>query len=137
MLDDGRSAAARYANNSNYRNDSLIRKESALLWLLFKPSTQNLTYSGSDGQRSDCGGDQADHPTERDYQVRAPQHVRGVVAEAGLTAGLGAHREKDDEWPKMNKDGGQELEIRINGENNLFKVRSLQARSRGGWARMS
>ena len=24
---DGRSAVARYANNSNYRNDSLIRKE--------------------------------------------------------------------------------------------------------------
>lgn len=26
-LGDGRSASARYANNSNYRNDSLIRKE--------------------------------------------------------------------------------------------------------------
>jgi hypothetical protein len=25
---DGRSASARYANHSNYRNDSLIRKES-------------------------------------------------------------------------------------------------------------
>lgn len=32
-LGDGRSASARYANNSNYRNDSLIRKESAFsLW---------------------------------------------------------------------------------------------------------
>lgn len=27
-LGDGRSAGVRYANNSNYRNDSLIRKES-------------------------------------------------------------------------------------------------------------
>lgn len=27
-IGDGRSASARYANNSNYRNDSLIRKES-------------------------------------------------------------------------------------------------------------
>jgi len=27
-MGDGRSAVARYANNSNYRNDSLIRKES-------------------------------------------------------------------------------------------------------------
>lgn len=27
-LGDGRSASARYANHSNYRNDSLIRKES-------------------------------------------------------------------------------------------------------------
>lgn len=30
VLGDGRSASARYANNSNYRNDSLIRKESML-----------------------------------------------------------------------------------------------------------
>lgn len=30
-LGDGRSASARYANNSNYRNDSLIRKESTSL----------------------------------------------------------------------------------------------------------
>jgi len=30
-LGDGRSASARYANNSNYRNDSLIRKESMIL----------------------------------------------------------------------------------------------------------
>lgn len=30
VLGDGRSASARYANNSNYRNDSLIRKESTL-----------------------------------------------------------------------------------------------------------
>ena len=29
VLGDGQSASARYANNSNYRNDSLIRKESA------------------------------------------------------------------------------------------------------------
>lgn len=28
VIGDGRSATARYANNSNYRNDSLIRKES-------------------------------------------------------------------------------------------------------------
>ena len=28
VVGDGRSASARYANNSNYRNDSLIRKES-------------------------------------------------------------------------------------------------------------
>lgn len=30
VIGDGRSAVARYANNSNYRNDSLIRKESMM-----------------------------------------------------------------------------------------------------------
>lgn len=33
VLGDGRSASARYANNSNYRNDSLIRKESMEFYL--------------------------------------------------------------------------------------------------------
>jgi protein mago nashi len=33
-LGDGRSAAVRYANNSNYRNDSLIRKESPFLFTI-------------------------------------------------------------------------------------------------------
>ena len=33
LHDNGRSATARYANNSNYRNDSLIRKESEIYWL--------------------------------------------------------------------------------------------------------
>lgn len=32
VIGDGRSASARYANNSNYRNDSLIRKESRCNW---------------------------------------------------------------------------------------------------------
>jgi len=37
VLGDGRSAMARYANNSNYRNDSLIRKESASFYPPSKP----------------------------------------------------------------------------------------------------
>jgi hypothetical protein len=40
VIGDGRSATARYANNSNYRNDSLIRKESR--------STRSLTSADSD-----------------------------------------------------------------------------------------
>ena len=35
VVGDGRSATARYANNSNYRNDSLIRKESGLATAMF------------------------------------------------------------------------------------------------------
>ncbi|KAI9786049.1 MAG: Protein mago nashi [Peltula sp. TS41687] len=34
VFPDGRSALARYANNSNYRNDSLIRKEMCISDLL-------------------------------------------------------------------------------------------------------
>lgn len=39
VLGDGRSASARYANNSNYRNDSLIRKESAC-----RPEVRSYLY---------------------------------------------------------------------------------------------
>jgi hypothetical protein len=38
VVGDGRSAAARYANNSNYRNDSLIRKESTSAKATFRLS---------------------------------------------------------------------------------------------------
>ena len=42
-LGDGRSASARYANNSNYRNDSLIRKESrySYLWVMLRKLIRN------------------------------------------------------------------------------------------------
>ncbi len=43
VLGDGRSASARYANNSNYRNDSLIRKESTEIALLVDTVTDNLS----------------------------------------------------------------------------------------------
>ncbi|PQE25741.1 Mago nashi domain protein [Rutstroemia sp. NJR-2017a BBW] len=36
VLGDGRSASARYANNSNYRNDSLIRKEMCVSSLMIE-----------------------------------------------------------------------------------------------------
>lgn len=50
VLNDGRSAMARYANNSNYRNDSLIRKESRLSFsfssmaMATAMATMGLTY---------------------------------------------------------------------------------------------
>jgi len=42
VLGDGRSASARYANNSNYRNDSLIRKEST--WNMATRNPAPLTF---------------------------------------------------------------------------------------------
>lgn len=43
VVGDGRSAVARYANNSNYRNDSLIRKES------MPASPPGMTEPATDG----------------------------------------------------------------------------------------
>ncbi|KAJ5620047.1 Mago nashi domain protein [Penicillium lagena] len=81
---DGSSAAVRYANNSNYRNDSLIRKEN--------------------------------------HEVRGPIPPckgRGTFA---LTK---APREDDSKWPQKNKDGRQELEIRIGNEHISFETAKI------------
>ncbi|RMY91855.1 hypothetical protein D0861_02841 [Hortaea werneckii] len=70
VVDEGRSAVARYANNSNYRNDSLIRKENSHL----------------------------------------------ADAEP---------REDDTKWPQKNKDGRQELEIRLGSEHISFETAKI------------
>jgi hypothetical protein len=71
VVGDGRSAVARYANNSNYRNDSLIRKESesgsaSLLGVL----ALNFHRINSVRQFRGCRRDQTHHQDERDHQVR-------------------------------------------------------------------
>jgi len=58
VLGDGRSASARYANNSNYRNDSLIRKESMWSMTTHNPA-QPLTFE-SVRELFTYPGDQAD-----------------------------------------------------------------------------
>ncbi|ODQ66734.1 hypothetical protein NADFUDRAFT_50642 [Nadsonia fulvescens var. elongata DSM 6958] len=45
VLDDGSSAALRYANNSNYRNDDLIRKEVAVGALVVRQLKQMIAES--------------------------------------------------------------------------------------------
>lgn len=57
----------RYANNSNYRNDSLIRKESTS-GVLFSLVVV-LTMVCSVGRASRCQGTQEDRGVQRDYQV--------------------------------------------------------------------
>jgi len=86
VLGDGRSASARYANNSNYRNDSLIRKEMCV----------------SDALVAE---------------------IKRIVKESDIL------KEDDTKWPQKNKDGRQELEIRLGSEHISFetaKIGSLQ-----------
>lgn len=82
VVGDGRSAVARYANNSNYRNDSLIRKEMCV---------------------SDTVVDE----------------VRRIVRTSEIM------KEDDAKWPQKNKDGRQELEIRIGGEHISFETAKI------------
>ncbi|KAA8914280.1 Mago nashi protein [Sphaerosporella brunnea] len=80
VLGDGRSAMARYANNSNYRNDSLIRKESVDLMI---------------------------------------KEIKRIIRESEIM------KEDDAKWPQKNKDGRQELEIRMGNEHISFETAKI------------
>ncbi|KAK0262876.1 Protein mago nashi [Friedmanniomyces endolithicus] len=82
VVGDGRSAIARYANNSNYRNDSLIRKEMCVSSLMI---------------------------TE----------IKRIIKESEVL------KEDDTKWPQKNKDGRQELEIRLGSEHISFETAKI------------
>ncbi|CAK7272345.1 hypothetical protein SEPCBS119000_005075 [Sporothrix epigloea] len=82
VVGDGRSAIARYANNSNYRNDSLIRKEMYVSSVIV-------------------------------------EEIKRIVKLSEIT------KEDDAKWPKKNKDGRQELELRIGNEHISFETAKI------------
>ncbi|KAK3671162.1 Protein mago nashi [Recurvomyces mirabilis] len=82
VVGDGRSAIARYANNSNYRNDSLIRKEMCVSSLMV-------------------------------------QEIRRIIKDSEVL------KEDDTKWPQKNKDGRQELEIRLGSEHISFETSKI------------
>ncbi|KAI7349560.1 Protein mago [Hortaea werneckii] len=82
VVDEGRSAVARYANNSNYRNDSLIRKEMCVSSLMI-------------------------------------QEIKRIIQESEIM------KEDDTKWPQKNKDGRQELEIRLGSEHISFETAKI------------
>ncbi|KAI9775653.1 MAG: hypothetical protein M1839_000978 [Geoglossum umbratile] len=87
VLGDGRSASARYANNSNYRNDSLIRKEMCVSSVLI-------------------------------------DEIKRIIKQSEIM------KEDDTKWPQKNKDGRQELEIRLGNEHISFEVGTIVSRDK-------
>ncbi|RYP18428.1 hypothetical protein DL765_003940 [Monosporascus sp. GIB2] len=82
VVGDGRSAVARYANNSNYRNDSLIRKEMCVSSLVV-------------------------------------DEIKRIVKQSEIM------KEDDAKWPQKNKDGRQELEIRLGNDHISFETAKI------------
>ncbi|MCJ1418315.1 Protein mago nashi 2 [Xylographa parallela] len=75
-------ASARYANHSNYRNDSLIRKEMCVSSLLIA-------------------------------------EIKRIIKESEIM------KEDDSKWPEKNRDGRQELEIRLGNEHISFETAKI------------
>ncbi|KAG5934427.1 Protein mago nashi [Claviceps monticola] len=82
VVGDGRSAVARYANNSNYRNDSLIRKEMCVSAVIV-------------------------------------EEIKRVIKTSEII------KEDDSKWPQKNKDGRQELEIRLGSDHISFETAKI------------
>ncbi|KAL0935920.1 mago nashi domain protein [Colletotrichum truncatum] len=82
VVGDGRSAVARYANNSNYRNDSLIRKEMCVSALVI-------------------------------------DEIKRIIKTSEIM------KEDDSKWPQKNKDGRQELEIRLGNDHISFETAKI------------
>jgi hypothetical protein len=118
VLGDGRSASARYANNSNYRNDSLIRKESMkmIIQLILAQLTPPVCVS---------------HALVAEIKkiVKDSEIMKYVNCELYIIlneALMRRNREDDTKWPQKNKDGRQELEIRMGNEHISFEVRGFR-----------
>ncbi|RDW88924.1 hypothetical protein BP6252_00956 [Coleophoma cylindrospora] len=90
VLGDGRSASARYANNSNYRNDSLIRKEMCVSSLMVDEIKRIIKMS----------------------EIMKYSYLKALW-------------EDDSKWPQKNKDGRQELEIRMGSEHISFETAKI------------
>ncbi|KAL0260814.1 Protein mago nashi 2 [Diplodia seriata] len=86
---DGRSATARYANNSNYRNDSLIRKEMCVSSTIIA-------------------------------------EIKRIIKESEIMKYATLPVDRDDaKWPQKNKDGRQELEIKLGNEHISFETAKI------------
>jgi len=81
-LGDGSSSMVRYANNSQYRNDSLIRKEMCV-------------------------------------SSRIIEEIKQIIKKSEVM------KEDDTKWPQKNKDGRQELEIRLGNEHISFETAKI------------
>ncbi|TQS33388.1 hypothetical protein Golomagni_06267, partial [Golovinomyces magnicellulatus] len=107
----------RYANNSNYRNDSLIRKES----------------------------ESPDSPAQRLPDLA--ETVSFAVATVWISPTMVAElrrivedseimREDDAKWPKKNSTGRQELEVRLGNDHISFEVSMPHSQEESGDGKM-
>ncbi|KAI0182307.1 Mago nashi protein [Xylaria flabelliformis] len=108
VVGDGRSAVARYANNSNYRNDSLIRKESEHPRCSLPSKTLGSTALST--------GSPIPILCVSSLVV---DEIKRIVKSSEIM------KEDDSKWPQKNKDGRQELEIRLGTEHISFETAKI------------
>jgi protein mago nashi len=106
VVGDGRSAVARYANNSNYRNDSLILKESTC------PAAPSCLHA-CNTSKINCRLTPGSIVCVSSLVI---EEIKRIVKSSEIM------KEDDAKWPQKNKDGRQELEIRVGNDHISFEV---------------
>ena len=122
---DGR---LRYANNSQYKNDTMIRKEGVLPWpcLLSCGLTSCVRRSPRRAGRLDRAA--AHHRGERDHSVRRPPHLhsgRAVQVVVVLHPRPLVCREDDKNWPEPDRNGRQEFEVVLGNQHISFATAKI------------
>ncbi|KAK9486427.1 Mago nashi protein [Lipomyces starkeyi] len=80
---DGRSAIARYANNSNYRNDSLIRKEMCVSALVIK-QLKKMIVDSEIMKEDDSRWPEKNHEGKQELEIRLGQeHISFETSKIG------------------------------------------------------
>ncbi|THH12514.1 hypothetical protein EW146_g7621 [Bondarzewia mesenterica] len=112
----------RYANNSNYRNDSLIRKESAYIAIGFVASTM---FGAIHAVKFFSDAIHLFRSRRRHFINKVwvgplvVKELKHIVEQSEIT------KEDDTNWPKKNIVGKQELEIRVGNDHIAFETAKI------------
>ncbi|KAF5348328.1 hypothetical protein D9756_010492 [Leucocoprinus leucothites] len=121
----------RYANNSNYRNDSLIRKESMLMFsVLFHALSFSTIYFpfaliAERHRRYCCRWRYCRFYRFSSFSCRlwigplVVKELKRIIESSEIT------KEDDANWPKKNIVGKQELEIRVGNDHISFETAKI------------
>ncbi|KAH8649946.1 mago nashi protein [Xylariales sp. PMI_506] len=83
VVGDGRSAVARYANNSNYRNDSLIRKEMCVSGLVID-EIRRIVKASEIMKEDDAKWPQKNKDGRQELEIRwGSEHISFETAKIG------------------------------------------------------
>lgn len=101
-----------------------------------KQTTKAQKYICADGnsvcERAVNQGNQENHQGERNHEVRPP--ALSLPTSYHSSKDWPIDREDDTKWPPRNKDGRQELEIRLGNEHISFEVGlTLRSQSSPNW----
>lgn len=101
VLETEKLGILRYANSTSYRKESTIRKEVTISW----PVVEEFKRIVADAEI-----------------VKYVKQSQRIVAQITICHARTNNRESDEKWPERNRDGKQELEVRLGQYHIAFET---------------